>query len=971
MVMSENYLMNGRSVGSRGASGLRRIRALSAKAGLCLVAGLWLGACSGGDSDGGDAPGLALESGVAYVKRNIPTDDNGNALGDDVRDPYAFNPGAALYVRNRLAANSPERLVTGDLFPPDENGNPARYDVKDISVSYDGSKILFALHGPEIEDADDDEQHTWDIYQYDVASGVVTRLTGDASDFSRIDRAGHDIAPRYLRDGRIVFASTRQKRSQELLLDEGKPPFPAQVEAGGSDAVNLHVMDADGSNIRQLTFNQSHDLDPYVLADGRIVFTRWDNMAGRNRMSLYTINPDGTGLSMLYGYNSHATGPDGAAIQFVNPVQAADGSIIVNARPFRSQQFGGDLLAIRADTHSDISMRIDGSADADAQGQARVVADEVRIDGRISPGGRFISAFPLLDGTDRLLVGYHQCLLEDEQGLAHPCTAENLARAEPDATTGAPAELREIEASYGMWLLDPSDATMRPLLIERDVIVSEAVPVLSREAPQFIPDKALGDTGIDECACRDDLAACGRGLDEQAYLASTGILDIRSVYDLDGADAARDAGSRATSIDVLRDPARVTADQRGVRFIRLEKPVSLPDDDVFDFNRTAFGPAGVMREIIGYGVVEPDGSVKVRVPAGIAFTFSLLDASGRRIQSVARHNNWLQVQAGETLTCHGCHDPSPGGGRPPLPHGRLDAQRASANPGAPADGLPFPNTEAALTARACETMAATATRHDGVSNPLPDLLFNDIWTDPGVRAKDPAIAVRFADLVVEATAEEAEAGLTDEQVRALRTPVALNCLDTATWNAGCRTVINYEAHIQPIWQRTRLITDDMNNVILDQTCTSCHSKTDAMGNAQLPAGQLELTPDDSDQQPAYMTSYRELLYADAEEELVVDADTNEASVRNVEIEVPRVDGNGNPVLDEQGQQIIDLVTVPVSAPMSAAGANASTRFFSRVETTSTVDVHYQALAPVELKLIAEWLDIGAQYYNNPFDAPAN
>jgi hypothetical protein len=925
-----------------------------------------LGACSGGDRDGGDSPGLSLESGVAYVKRDIPLDDEGNVMGDDVRDPYEFTPGAELYIRNRLAANSTEHNITARLFDPDEEGNAAQYDVKDISVSYDGTKVLFALHGPEIEDADDDEQHTWDIYEYDIPTDRVTRLTGDSSDVNRVDREGEDVAPRFLRDGRIVFSSTRQKRSQELLLDEGKPPYSAQVESGNGDAVNLHVMDADGGNVRQLTFNQSHDLDPFVLADGRIVFTRWDNVGGRDRMSLYTINPDGTELSMLYGYNSHDTGPNNQTIQFVNPVQAEDGTIVVNARPYRSELFGGDLLAISAGTHSDIDMRTDGSVDANAAGQAKLIADEVRIDEEISPGGRFISAFPLYDGTDRLLVGYHQCLLEDEEGIAYPCTEENLARVD----TGEPDELQEIEASYGLWLLDPSDDTMRPLLIERDVIVAEAVPILSREVPALIPDKDIGNTNINECACRDGLEACSRPLDEDAQLLKTGILDIRTVYDLDGADAARNASNQATTINVLRDPAQTAAADRAVRFIRLEKPVSIPDDDVYDFDRSAFGQAGVMREILGYGMVEPDGSVKLRVPADVAFTFTLLDANGRRINSIPRHNNWLQVKAGETLTCHGCHDPAPGNDQPPLPHGRLDVQRASAYAGAPSAGMPFPNAEGALTAEACETMAETAGRHDGVSNPSPDLLFTDIWTDPGVRAKDPDIAVRFADLVVQATAEETEAGLSEDQVKALRTPVASNCIDPETWGSGCRTVINYAAHIQPIWERTRQITDSMNNVILDQTCIACHSRKDADGNDTDPVtgyGQLELTREPSLDEALHMVSYRELLFADREQILNADDMVEDRVIR----EDPVLDDEGNPVLDGEGNPVTTPVYQMIDGPMSAGGANASDRFFSRLETENTVDVHYQALSAIELKMISEWLDIGAQYYNNPFLAPEN
>jgi hypothetical protein len=35
-------------------------------------------------------------------------------------------------------------------------------------------------------------------------------------------------------------------------------------------------------------------------------------------------------------------------------------------------------------------------------------------------------------------------------------------------------------------------------------------------------------------------------------------------------------------------------------------------------------------------------------------------------------------------------------------------------------------------------------------------------------------------------------------------------------------------------------------------------------------------------------------------------------------------------------------------------------------TQNTVN-HAGMLSPAELRLISEWLDIGAQYYNNPFD----
>jgi len=47
---------------------------------------------------------------------------------------------------------------------------------------------------------------------------------------------------------------------------------------------------------------------------------------------------------------------------------------------------------------------------------------------------------------------------------------------------------------------------------------------------------------------------------------------------------------------------------------------------------------------------------------------------------------------------------------------------------------------------------------------------------------------------------------------------------------------------------------------------------------------------------------------------------------------------------------------------------ASERFFSRFDAGGT---HAGFLSGAALRLIAEWLDIGGQYYNDPFAAPAD
>ena len=64
----------------------------------------------------------------------------------------------------------------------------------------------------------------------------------------------------------------------------------------------------------------------------------------------------------------------------------------------------------------------------------------------------------------------------------------------------------------------------------------------------------------------------------------------------------------------------------------------------------------------------------------------------------------------------------------------------------------------------------------------------------------------------------------------------------------------------------------------------------------------------------------------------------------------------------------DPILAPVTVPpvLSTAGALASDGFFDLFATGGT---HEGRLTPAELRLVAEWIDLGGQYFNNPFDAP--
>ena len=75
---------------------------------------------------------------------------------------------------------------------------------------------------------------------------------------------------------------------------------------------------------------------------------------------------------------------------------------------------------------------------------------------------------------------------------------------------------------------------------------------------------------------------------------------------------------------------------------------------------------------------------------------------------------------------------------------------------------------------------------------------------------------------------------------------------------------------------------------------------------------------------------------------------------------------GSPLAKTFGVAASVMVPVAVTPSLSVAGALASPRFFSLFATGAS---HFGRLTEAELKLVSEWIDIGGQYYNDPFVVP--
>ncbi len=908
----------------------------TAFASLTLVA---IAACDGANQGvqigtGQTADPVVIDFPIAYVRAPVPADDDGEFEQTDLREQITFDVGGNLYYKARAAVgalpvNITEREI-GELGA-----------VRDVEMAYDGSAVLFAMRGPFDETLDDEDQPTWNLWEYTFETDELRRLI--SSDLTT--EIGHDIMPKYLPDGRIIFASTRQTRSQAILLDEGKGAFPALDEDRNEFAFNLHIMESDGTGIEQVTFNQSHDLDPAVLDDGRIVYSRWDNNGPQNdQVNLYRINPDGRNLEILYGNESHDTGSNGATIQFTQPRQAEDGRVFSLVRPFTDTEGGGEVIAIDTARYVENTqpLAVDAGALSGPAQEDATFNEVVTAPGQPSPGGRYFSVYPIQDGSTRMLVSFSQCrlleILPDDDGDPMtpppepnivPCTDERLADVvEPDPDGDPPVvavagDFVVAPPLYGIWIYDPRDQTQLPVVPgEEGFMFTEAVSADPRPTPPTVLDNANSFAGDNTLADNGE-----------------GVINIRSVYDVDG--------TAAVDIAAMADPAQTMAAERVARFLRVEKAVSLPDDDVRDIDNTAFGVTGAfgMKEIVGYTMIEPDGSVMTKVPANTALMISITDASGKRVSR--RHTNWITVRPGEEFTCNGCHDPDSG-----MTHGR-DGAFDSAYAGAAVAGVEFPNTDPQwfvgdIGDTMAETRASITCANDGCSSIVPSMSpqYRDVWTDPAVRAPDPDIDLLYTDLDTPP-------------------PVPTPCLQD--WAPNCRAVINYETHIHPLWNLPRIVfVDDDgdpttpevplldgNGLPVNDNCLNCHTPIDpANALARVPAGQLELQDGLSADEPDHFHAYRELLAQDNLQTVL-----NGALVDV--IQVVGFDEDGNPIEEP----------IPIDPPASPAGAIASGDFFSRFEDPA--DLHHNILSPSEIRLIAEWLDVGAQYYNNPFDAPEN
>ncbi len=193
------------------------------------------------------------------------------------------SPGLAVLTDWKTAPTA-DIILDGKL-PPGACQHP--------DLSYDAKTILFAFS--DHTEKDRKKRRFW-IYECAADGSRVRQLTGTRNDplaawDGRRTVLIEDWDPCYLPGGGFIFISTRCQSFGRCHGSRYTPSFM------------LYRANSDGSRIRQAAFGEANEWEPSVLADGRVIYCRWDyiNRNDTHLQSLWTTRPDGTDVRHYYG----------------------------------------------------------------------------------------------------------------------------------------------------------------------------------------------------------------------------------------------------------------------------------------------------------------------------------------------------------------------------------------------------------------------------------------------------------------------------------------------------------------------------------------------------------------------------------------------------------------------------------------------------------------------------------------------
>ena len=213
---------------------------------------------------------------------------------------------------------------------------------------------------------------------------------------------------------------------------------------GSSHIGHIYRQDADG--IRRLTFDQEHNWYPTLLADGRVMYLRWEysDIPHFCARILFTMNPDGSAQREYYGSNSYWPN----ALFYAKPLPDKPGQFAAIVSGHHGVPRMGELIVFDPSK---------GRFEADGVVQ-RIPGKGKKVEPRIEDG--------LADGS------WPKFLTPTPLGNGRFIAAMKPSPSEP----------------WGLYLVDMDDHIL-PLLVDKEYMFLEPTLVQPRPRPPVLPSQ--------------------------------------------------------------------------------------------------------------------------------------------------------------------------------------------------------------------------------------------------------------------------------------------------------------------------------------------------------------------------------------------------------------------------------------------------------------------------------------------------
>ncbi|NQU26110.1 MAG: hypothetical protein HQ567_32895 [Candidatus Nealsonbacteria bacterium] len=521
---------------------------------------------------------------IIFVKRkpyssdHYYTDINNGTSGD------RFLPANGVYIYN-VRTRQERPVVTAAELPGGKGF------IGKISLSFDAKKVLF--------DFRETPGSGFRIWEVGVDGSGLRQVSlppeDEAEKVARWRTGWHtdDVHPCYLPRGKIIFSSTRSERT---------------VLCGGSAhlvAPTLHRMDADGTNVEQLSDSLVSEFCPVILSDGRVMYHRWEyiDKGARVGKTIWSMNPDGSRPQELYGLADDTT----TVYMYPQPIRGDESRIVCVGTCHFPQ--GGCLGAIML---IDVKNRNrargpdpdeEGYVQWDGRYAVTNLTPHVFIERRTEPGWHFRTA----DGTYK-----HDRNGQSGHLYTHPYPVndkEFLVSYKVDPSD----HYKNVADAYSLYLID-TEGTHRLVHEDKELSCWHPTPLVARNVPPEI-----------------------RSIRNPQYAKSKKALCVLSnVYQgMEGVEPGE------------------------VKWVRINEalPRYWSTGRRWGSSTSSSSWKAALWPRVQWGVVpvEKDGSAYFEVPANRNVFFQALDENFREIQ---RERTYVNYKPGEVRSCSGCHGQS-------------------------------------------------------------------------------------------------------------------------------------------------------------------------------------------------------------------------------------------------------------------------------------------------------------------------